>query len=254
MHPLRRTFRVFPRLEPGVSEVAAVAVALSAFGLSYGVLAVAAGMSPALTVLSSFIVFGGGSQFAFIGVLAAGGNPMAGAVSGLLLNLRFIAFGLAISPQLPRASIGRRALDSYLIIDESVGLGLAAKAGQVARRFRLVGLSVFVAWTSSTAIGAYGGQLLGDPEVLGLDAALPAGFLALLVPWLRQRDGRVAALLGAAVALALTPIAPPGVPIIAAGLGAVVAMALPATPRVGAGPSEATPPADASALERSERR
>jgi predicted branched-subunit amino acid permease len=201
-----------------------VGIAVGAYGLSFGVLAVAGGMSPWLATLSSLLVLGGGSQFAFVGVLAAGGNPMTGAIGGLLLNVRYVAFGLAIAPHLPAGPLWRRSRDAYLIVDESVGLGLAAPPGQVARRFRVVGATVTATWIGATAVGAYGGRLLGDPEVLGLDAAFPAGFLALLAPWLRDRPGQVAALTGTALALLLTPVAPPGVPILAAGLGALVAM------------------------------
>jgi predicted branched-subunit amino acid permease len=212
----------------GVAGVAGVAVpvafAVAAYGLSYGVLAVAAGLSPLVATLSSVLVLAGGAQFAFVGVLAAGGAPMTGAVGGLLLNLRYLAFGLAIARLLPRAPLPRRLADSYIVFDESVALALTGPRGEAVRRFRWVGVAAATGWIVSTAVGAYGGALLGDPEVLGLDAAFPAGFLALLAPWLRQRDGRIAAVVGAGLALALTPIAPPGVPIIAAGLGAVVAM------------------------------
>jgi predicted branched-subunit amino acid permease len=201
-----------------------VAFAVAAYGLSYGVLAVAAGLSPLVTTLSSVLVLAGGAQFAFVGVLAAGGAPMTGAVGGLLLNLRYLAFGLAIARLLPSAPLPRRLADSYIVFDESVALALTAPRGEAVRRFRWVGVAAATGWIVSTAVGAYGGTLLGDPEVLGLDAAFPAGFLALLAPWLRQRDGRLAAVVGAGLALALTPVAPPGVPIIAAGLGAVVAM------------------------------
>lgn len=219
---------------------APVALAVGAYGLSYGVLAVAAGLPPAVATLSSLLVLAGGSQFAFVGVLALGGNPFAGAVSGLLLNVRYLAFGLAIARVLPGSTFGRRAVDSYLIVDESVALALG-KAGPmpvdpaarqrwsdgVVRRFRVVGWSVVVAWIATTAVGAYGGQLIADPELLGLDAAFPAGFLALLAPWLRTVRGRTAAAIGVVLALGLTPIAPPGVPVIAASLGGIVALLLP---------------------------
>jgi predicted branched-subunit amino acid permease len=223
-----------------VAAAVPVALAVGAYGLSYGVLAVAAGLSPAVATLSSIIVLAGGSQFAFVGVLALGGNPLAGAVSGLLLNVRYVAFGLAIARALPGGSLGRRAMDSYLIVDESVALALGKAgpmprdpavrqqwSGEVVRRFRVVGWSVVSAWILTTAAGAYGGRLIADPELLGLDAAFPAGFLALLAPWLRTPRGRAAAAIGVALALGLTPVAPPGVPIIAASLGGIVALWLP---------------------------
>jgi predicted branched-subunit amino acid permease len=220
-----------------------IALAVGAYGLSYGVLAVAAGLSPAVAVLSSILVLAGGSQFAFVGVLALGGNPFAGAVGGLLLNVRYLAFGLAIARVLPGGSLPRRAVDSYLVVDESVALALgqagseprepaarARWAETATRRFRTVGWAVVIGWIAATAAGAYGGQLIADPEVLGLDAAFPAGFLALLAPWLRTRRGRLAAVVGATLALALTPVAPPGIPIIAAALGGVVALLVPERP------------------------
>jgi predicted branched-subunit amino acid permease len=228
MIPADRTTTAEPpprRVAPLWSEAVAVGAAVAAYGLSYGVLATAAGLSPFVATASSVLVLAGGSQFAFVAVLAAGGNPLTGAVGGLLLNLRYAAFGLAIARALPRAPLPRRLADGYLVVDESVALGLAAADREtdagVTRRFRTIGLAVATAWIVATAAGAYGGQLLGDPEVLGLDAAFPAGFLALLAPWLRSPAGRRAAVTGALLAVALTPVTPPGVPLLAAALGAV---------------------------------
>ena len=227
MRPLNRTASEAAAAPSAYTLAVPVGLAVGAYGLSYGVLAVAAGLSPLIATLSSVLVLAGGSQFAFVGVLAAGGNPFTGALGGLLLNMRYLAFGLAIARHLPAASLGRRAVDSYLIVDESVSLALAHGGGDVARRFRIFGWSVVIGWIGATAIGAYGGQLVGDPLAFGLDAAFPAGFLALLAPWLRRRPGRVAAVIGVLLALTLTPVTPPGVPIIAAALGAIVAMAVP---------------------------
>lgn len=210
------------------SQAVPVGAAVSAYGLSYGVLAVAAGLSPLVATLSSILVLAGGSQFAFVGVLAAGGNPIAGAVGGLLLNLRYAAFGLAIARHLPGGRWWRRAADGYLVVDESVALALGAQGegaddGEVTRSFRVLGMTVAAGWIGMTALGAYGGSLLGDPSALGLDAALPAGFIALLAPWLRTPAGRRVAIAGAVVAIALTPVAPPGVPLVGAALGVLAA-------------------------------
>jgi predicted branched-subunit amino acid permease len=223
MWSLPRT-REASKPEPVLARAIPVGVAVGAYGLSYGVLAVAAGMSPLLATLSSLIVLAGGSQFAFVGVLAAGGNPLMGAASGLLLNLRLLPFGLSIARHLPPAPLPRRAVDGYLVVDESVALALSDPDDGVVRRFRVTGVTVVIAWIGATAIGAYGGQFLGDLRTWGLDAAFPAGFLALVAPWLRTRSGRVAAAVGVFLAVVLTPITPPGVPILAAGLGAVIAL------------------------------
>ncbi len=227
MSSLIRTVPAPRRLDPVVAKALPVGLAVGAFGLSYGVLAVAAGLSPLLATVSSVIVLAGGSQFAFVGVLAAGGSPIAGAVSGLLLNLRYLAFGFAIAPHLPGGPVWRRGLDGYLVVDESVAMALSGPPGAVAHRFRIVGHTVVATWIGATALGAYGGQLIGDPRTYGLDSAFPAGFVALLAPWLRTRQGRLAAATGALLAIVLTPITPPGVPILAAGLGAVIAMRIP---------------------------
>ncbi len=226
------------------SDTVAVGGAVGAYGLSYGVLATAAGLDPVVATLSSLLVLAGGSQFAFVAVLAAGGNPLTGAVGGLLLNVRYAAFGLAISRALPAAALPRRMLDAYLVVDESVALALGA-AGRgaspeaVTTSFRRIGWAVAASWIGLTAVGAFFGQLLGDPQTLGLDAAFPAGFVALLAPWLRSAEGRRAAAAGALLAVVLTPLTPPGVPILAAGLGAVAGLASPraaATDRRGTAP------------------
>ncbi len=225
---MRSPFRTFDvgSFDPVLAKAVPVGVAVAAYGLSYGVLAVAAGLSPWLATLSSIVVLAGGSQFAFVGVLAAGGSPAMGALGGLLLNVRYLAFGFAIAAHLPRAGLARRALDGYLVVDESVAIGLDGPHEHVARRFRITAWTVVVAWIGATAIGAYAGSLLGDPEVIGLDAAFPAGFLALLAPWLRRPSGRLAALLGAVLAVGLTPLSPPGVPILVAAVGALAALPL----------------------------
>ena len=241
----RRTGR---RFDPVLAKAIPVGVAVGAYALSYGVLAVAAGLSPLVATISSVIVLAGGSQFAFVGVLAAGGNPFAGAVGGLMLNLRYLAFGFAIAPHLRAGPRWRQAVDAYLVVDESVALALSGPRQDTARSFRMAGAIVVTCWIVGTAIGAYGGQLIGDPEVLGLDAAFPAGFLALLAPWLRTRSGRTAAVIGVALAVALTPVTPPGVAVLAAALGALVAMRVrdvPAPPSCAPAPSDASPQQEA---------
>lgn len=233
-----------------------VGVAVAAYGVAFGVLAVAAGLSPLVATASSVLVLAGGSQFAFIGVLAAGGHPFAGAVSGLLLNVRYVAFGFALAPHLPKARLPRRLTDAYLVVDESVAIALADPSGQVARTHRIVGWTVVTAWIGATAAGAYGGQLLGDPRALGLDAAFPAGFLALLAPWLRRPEGRRAAVAGAVIALALTPVTPPGVALLGAALGVLAGYrkaAPPAPPdqsEAGHAPATGRPPDPATATRR----
>lgn len=217
-----------------------VAAAVGIYGISYGVLAVAAGLSPLVATLTSLLVCAGGSQFAFVGVLAAGGSPVAGAASGLLLNLRFVAFGLSLAPHLrPRPGRLGRFADAQMVVDETVALTLAGPRDHTRRRYRILGVVLVSTWVVTTAVGAYGGAQFGDLDAWGIDVAFPAGFLALLAPWLRSRQGRVAALSGVAIALALTPVLPAGLPVVVAAAGALIAVRFvrPAADAPAAGPA-----------------
>ncbi|HEY8340517.1 MAG TPA: AzlC family ABC transporter permease [Egibacteraceae bacterium] len=206
-------------------DVAVLGLAVGVFGISFGVLSVAAGVSPALTCAMSLLVFAGGAQFATIGVIGAGGSPAAAVASGLLLNARYAAFGIALAPITGVGGVARRLLAAHLTIDESAALALAEPDPRRARRlFWGTGAAIFVLWNAGTALGAFAGSAIGDPAAWGLDAAFPAGFLALLAPLVRDRASRAAALAGAGLAVALLPVAPPGVPVLAAALGALAGL------------------------------
>lgn len=218
---------------PRLRDTLVIGVAIGIFGVSYGVLAVAAGLSPAMACASSLLVFAGGAQFAAVGVVAAGGSPAAAVASGLLLNTRYAALGLAIGPRLGGGR-ARRALAAHLLIDESCALALRETDDRAAQRaFWTSGATIFVLWNLGTAAGAFAGGLIGDPAVYGLDAAFPAGFLALLAPLLSDARSRAAAAGGVLVAVALVPLAPPGVPVLAAAAGILAGLALPAASREG---------------------
>jgi 4-azaleucine resistance transporter AzlC len=206
-------------------DAVGIGVATGVYGVSFGVLAVQAGLSVAQACAMSLLVFTGGSQFAFIGVIGAGGSVATALTNGLLLGARNAAYGLVVAPLLrgPRAV---RAVAAQLVIDESTAMARGQAGDDDARgAFWLTGLSVFVLWNVGTAIGALAGEGLGDPEALGLDAMFPAAFLALIAPQLRQAGAVRAAFAGAVIALVLLPVAPPGVPVIVAALGVLVGLA-----------------------------
>ena len=187
----------------------------AAFGLSFGVLAGAAGMGRLAPVVMSATTFGGSAQFAAASILDEGGAIAAAIATAILLNARYVPIGISVAP-LFEGPAWRRLLEGQLVVDESWAIANQGE-GRFDRGVLLgAGLVLYVCWVVTTAIGAVAGDLLGDPERLGLDAAFPALFLALLVPQVRSRIMLVAALGGAAVALALVPIAPAGVPILAA--------------------------------------
>ncbi|MGL5808596.1 MAG: AzlC family ABC transporter permease [Nocardioides sp.] len=198
-----------------------VGVATGAYGVSFGAISVAAGLSVWQTCALSLLVFTGASQFAFVGVVAGGGAPIAGAFTALLLGSRNALYGLKLAPLLNWPA-WRRLAAAHLVIDESTAMAAMRPRGRGNRAaarlgFLGTGLAVFVLWNAATALGAIAGERLGDPRVYGLDAAVGAAFLALLWPRLAESRGRLVAAVSAASALSLVPIAPTGVPVLAAG-------------------------------------
>jgi 4-azaleucine resistance transporter AzlC len=214
---------VSPNHRAIVRQAVAVGVATGAYGISFGAIAVAAGLSVLQACALSALMFTGASQFAFVGVVAAGGAPVAGAATALLLGSRNTLYGLRLATQLGLRGV-RRVAGAQLVIDESTAMAVTRDSPADARLgFFATGLSVFVFWNLATLAGAIGGQTLGDPQDYGLDAAVGAAFLALLWPRLSGRRNRVIAVLAFGVAVALVPVVPAGVPVLAAALVAVVA-------------------------------
>lgn len=192
-------------------------------GVSFGAVSVAGGLPVWVPVLMSLVVYAGSAQFSAVGVLLAGGGPLAAAATGLLLNTRTAAFGLAVADLLGPGR-ATRLLGAHLVTDETVAFALAQP--DPARRraaFWFSGLGLFAAWNTGVAAGALAGSALGDTDRYGLDAAFPAVLVALVLPVLRTAPGvRRAALLGAAIALAVTPAVPAGVPVLLALCALVV--------------------------------
>jgi 4-azaleucine resistance transporter AzlC len=204
-----------------LSGAAGIGVAVGVYGVSFGVLAVAAGMSPAQACVMSMLVFTGASQFAFVGVLAGGGGALAAMGPAVMLALRNAAYGLSLAPILP-GRLRDRAIVAHLVIDESTAMARAQDDPGAARRaFLATGVSVWLCWSAGTLAGALLGGGLGDPRTLGLDAMFPAAFLALVAPQLRRPGAFVAAIAGAVIAVAVLPFAPAGLPVIAALAGVV---------------------------------
>ncbi len=202
-----------------------MALAVGAVGIGFGAIASDADLSLAKAIALSALVYGGSAQLAAVGVAADGGTAGASVVAGLLLSARNIAFGVALAPLLPRR-LADRAWASQLVIDQSAAAALAQPARDRAwRAFWLTGVWVLVLWLAGTAAGwALTGAV--DVRTLGVDAAIPALFLALLAERLRDRASAATALAGGAIALALAPVAPAGVPILAASFGVVAGLAV----------------------------
>jgi 4-azaleucine resistance transporter AzlC len=203
------------RLRDGVRAIAPLSIAAVAFGVSFGVLAETAGMGAGASIVMSATTFAGSAQFAAASILDDGGGAAAAVTAAVLLNARYAPISISVAPGF-RGSVPRRLVESQLIVDESWAVSHRG-GGRFDHRVLLgAGLLLYPCWVGGTVAGAVGGELLGDPNELGLDAAFPALFLALLYPMLRGKSTVAAAIGGAAIALALTPVTPPGVPIVAA--------------------------------------
>jgi len=203
-----------------------VALAVGVFGVTFGVFAVAAGLSAPQAQTMSVLVFTGASQFAAVGVIASGGTPAAAIASAALLAARNGMYGLALNPMI-RGGRRRRLLAAQLVIDESSAMASAQRdAAEAEKAFWVTGIGVFAFWNLGTLIGAVAGNAIGDPETLGLDAAFPAGFIALTAPHLRRRPGLIAAIVGGAIAFVTIPLLPAGAPVLVAALAVIPAFAV----------------------------
>jgi predicted branched-subunit amino acid permease len=205
-----------------------VGIATGTYGISFGAVAVGAGLSVAQTCALSLLMFTGASQFALVGVLAAGGTPLSGALTAVLLGTRNTLYGLRLAPLLGWSG-ARRVAAAHLVIDESTAMSVTRTSTPAARvGFLTTGVTIFVLWNAATALGALAGRALGDPRTYGLDAAVGAAFLALLWPRLRDRRNKATALAAAAVALGLVPFTAAGVPVLAsAGVALLIGVLWP---------------------------
>ena len=209
-----------------VRQAVSVSLATGLYGVSFGALAVAAGLSLPQTMALSLLMFSGGSQFAFIGVVGAGGLAGAAIATAGLLGVRNGLYGPQVAPLLG-AHGWRRTVAAQLTIDESTAVATAQKSRAASKvGFWWTGVGVFVLWNTFTLVGALLGDALGDPRRYGLDAAAAAAFLGLVWPRVTGPNARLAQLVAAGavlVALALTPFVPAGIPVLLAAIVAILA-------------------------------
>lgn len=198
-----------------------VALATGVYGVTAGALAVAAGLSVLQAMALSLLLFSGGSQFAFFGVIGAGGSPIAAVASSTLLGVRNGFYGLQVS-QLLGVQRWARPLAAHLTIDESTAVAVTQSETRQQRiGFWLTGAGIFVLWNLTTFLGAIAGEAMGDPRAYGLDAAAAGAFVGLLWPRLRGRDPLAVATLAVLITVVTAPFAPAGVPVLVAALAAL---------------------------------
>jgi predicted branched-subunit amino acid permease len=205
----------------GLRASAPLAIPTAAVGLTFGLLA-----GPVLgtwqAIVMSAVVWSGTAQFAALSVVSTGGSTLVAVVAGLLANVRFLPMGFAIAPSV-EGHAWRRAGAAAVLVDAS--FAIAHRGGGRFSSGSLVGAAPlqYACWVAGTALGAAGNGLIGDPDRWGLDVLFPVFYLSLLLPDLRENPrGRLAACLAAVVALALVPVSPPGVPIVAATAAALL--------------------------------
>ena len=217
---MRSIWRTLDR--PLLRDIALVCVADGVVGISFGAIAVGAGFDIWLPIALSLLVFAGAAQFLFVGIIAAGGSPLAALIAALLVNSRHFPFGLAVSDVL--GSGLARIVGSHLITDESSAFTLNQHDPDRRRAaFWTCGVGIFVVWNVGVAIGALTGGLIDDTDTFGLDAAFPAVLLALVLPALRDRNTRRAAAVGAVIAVLASPWLPAGIPVLLALAGLATA-------------------------------
>jgi 4-azaleucine resistance transporter AzlC len=199
------------------------AVAGFILAVSFGILAEEAGMSDIEAVLMSAIVFAGSAQFTAASILAAGGGAGAAIAAATLMNSRFLPMSAAVGPSFSGGPL-RRAAKGQAVVDHS--WALSSRGDGTFDEALLLGASAiaYCTWIAGTVAGALWGDALGDPDKLGLDAIFPAFFFGLLLNELRSHRARGVAALGAATALVLVPLTPPGVPVLVASLASLAGL------------------------------
>ncbi len=218
-------------LQPHRRDGLVLAVACGLIGLPYGVLADSVGMTMAQAVALSVFTFAGSSQFAYVSVISGGGNPATAVGGALLLAARNALYGPVVTPVL-RGGLFRRVVAAQFLTDETTAMASAQDEPNTAHdAFWFTGLAIMSLWVAGTVAGVLLGASLEDPGAWGLDAAFPAAFVALLVPHVVTRAGKVTALVGAVMALVAVPTTPAGVPILLAALAVGPGMAVAARRR-----------------------
>lgn len=213
---MRTFWRTLDRAE--IRDIAVVCAGVGVIGLSYGSSAVASGLPAWVPMSLAVLVIAGASELLFVGIIAAGGSPAAAVLAGLLVNARHVPYGLGLPDVVGRG--WRRLIGTHVMNDESVVFALShPDLARSRAAYWTSGLGILLCWPLGAALGALLGAVVHDTDAFGLDAMFPAVLLALVLPALRDRDKRLAALTGAALALATVPVLPAGMPELLALVG-----------------------------------
>ncbi len=214
-----------------VRDSLGVGVAVGVSGLTFGAAGSSAGLSVVQCCVMSLLVFTGATQFALVGVLGGGGAPLAGAASAIALGIRNSFYGIRLASLLRLRGL-RRVVLAHLVIDESTAMATAQPTRASSRlAFLVTGVTLYLGWNLATLLGALGAEAVGDPNALGIDAAVPAAFLALVAPRLKAPEQRRTAVVAVVLGLAAVPLTPVGVPVLIAAAAVLPALLPPAAGR-----------------------
>jgi predicted branched-subunit amino acid permease len=207
---------------PAVRVGLSISVATGLYGISFGALSVTSGLDFWQTMALSLLLFSGGSQFAFIGVVGGGGSGIAAMSAATLLGMRNGIYGMQLNALLHPTG-WRKYVAAQVTIDESAATSTGQTDPAEQRRgFWAAGIGIYVLWNLFTAVGALAGSGLGDPRQWGLDGAAVAAFLALLWPRLKGREPIAIAVVCAVATVLAVPLVPAGVPILVAAVVAAL--------------------------------
>ena len=235
---MRSTPKAWPT---GLRDSLPLLLQTASIGASFGLLsAPLLGAIP--SIVMSEVVWAGAALSGALSILTSGGSTALAAGTGLLANTRFVPMGFAIAPSMTGGPV-RRLLSGALLADASFVIG-----HREGGRFDIAAIiwaapAQYVGWVSGTVAGVLGARAIGDPARWGLDVLFPVFYLSLLLPELfpeRAQRGRrprnfrpiMVAVLAGAITLVLTPVAPPGVPVLAAAAAALIGLRAPRHPVV----------------------
>ncbi|MEZ5379234.1 MAG: AzlC family ABC transporter permease [Acidimicrobiales bacterium] len=207
---------------PKPADIATLAFTFFAVGMTVSVAMVDRGVSTGVTITAAIVVYSATGELAYLAVRDAGGSMLAAVASGWLVASRFGLLAASLNRVL-EGSRAERAVAAFTALDPSVAVAIQQPSKAESKRaYWVVSLTLLAGFWAGSLVGLFLGNILGDTSRLGFDAVFPAALLSIIGNLLRRKEGLVAGVTGAIACIALIPVAPGGVPILASSLGAVV--------------------------------
>lgn len=201
-----------------IKAISLISIATGIVGISLGSVAASFNVPMWIPLLLSLTVLAGAAEFTFVGMIATGVNPIFAALTGILINLRHLPFGLSVSTFIEKN--GYRFIACHIMNDESVMFGLSQQNDQAKKwAYWMCGLGICILWPIGVFVGYLLSKNIPDIYVFGIDAAFPAILFALILPMLRNKTTRNRVFLGTTLSLASIPLLPTGLPVLVSMFG-----------------------------------